>query len=83
LRFVGPREKAHVPGLGGQAFDEGVFTLAVFIRQLPDQYVTTIPECFDPVLASDFGIGFSGPKIMILDSEHRTILPPVSKVGAQ
>ncbi|MNI96717.1 hypothetical protein D3C73_1552290 [compost metagenome] len=83
MRFVDPREKAHVPGLGGQTFDEGVFTLAVFIRQLPDQHVTAILKGFDPVLAFDFGTGFSSPIMMIFDSEHRAILRPVSRVGAQ
>jgi hypothetical protein len=38
-----PARESACAGTQGQAFDEGVFTLAVFIRQLPDQYVTTIP----------------------------------------
>jgi hypothetical protein len=76
--FVALHEKAHVPGLRAQMFDEAVLSLAVFFRQLPDQHVTTILERFDPVFPSDFGIGFRGPIIMVFDSEHDAILQPSS-----
>ena len=71
------REKAHVPGLGRQPLDEGVFTLAVFLRQRPDQYMAAVLERFDPVLSGDCGVGRCGPIVVVFDGEHGVILHSV------
>jgi hypothetical protein len=63
-----------VPGFGRQPLDEVIFTVAVLFRQRPDQHVAAVPECFNPVLAIDGGIGGCSPIIVVFDSEHGVFL---------
>ncbi|CAI8728340.1 hypothetical protein EMIT0194P_120122 [Pseudomonas serbica] len=72
--FVDLRKKTHMTGLGRQSFDEGVFTVAILLRQWPDQNVATIPERFDPVLAVDCSIGGRSPIIVVFDGKHGVFL---------
>lgn len=72
--FSDMREKAHVPGFGGQPFDEYICTVAVLLRQWPDQHMASVLERFNPMLPGDRGVSRRGPVIVVFDGKHGRLL---------